>query len=266
MRKFSKILESLESEDVLDIKDILMEFKDSGFDVKIDESHGTYVVRLEAKGTPEAPAAQVDMMSIMEMLSVANGRIADLGMRYEGGGIRMNGGSSSSNATIKLQYRKEEFAASNDVHGWKEFKGYCEKVLGIDGLAGADTFDHYFRIKVVDKDAGWPGLPDDMAGWSIGIDEEDDTAFVAQFPGYEAFLNKLLSRQINYSLVWHLVSEEGDRHHLADQHISDPAKLDAAKKGHNPMKFDKEGIEAVETLLEMAEKFPEKIEIKKHKI
>ena len=75
-------------------------------------------------------------------------------------------------------------------------------------------------------------------------------------------MNKLLGRQIKYSLVWHLVSEEGDRHH----YISDPAKLDAAKKGHNPMKFDKEGIEAVETLLEMAEKFPEKIEIKKHKI
>lgn len=265
MRKFSKILESLESEDVLDIKDILIEFKDSGFDVKIDESHGTYVVRLEAKGTPEAPAAKGDMMSIMEMLSVANGRIADLGMRYDGGSINMSGSSSSSNAAIKLQYRKEEFSASKDVHGWKEFKGYCEKVLGIDGMEGTQQ-SVYFRINVVDKDNGWPGLPDDMAGWSIDVEEEDHAAFLAQFPGYEAFLKKLLSRQISYTLVWHLVSEEGDRHHLADQFISDAAKLDAAKKAHNPMKFDREGIEAVETLLEMAEKFPGKIEIKKHKI
>lgn len=265
MRKFSKILESLESEDVLDIKDILIEFKDSGFDVKIDESHGTYVVRLEAKGTPEAPAAKADMMSIMEMLSVANGRIADLGMRYDGGSINMSGSSSSSNAAIKLQYRKEEFSASKDVHGWKEFKGYCEKVLGIDGMEGTQQ-SVYFRINVVDKDNGWPGLPDDMAGWSIDVEEEDHAAFLAQFPGYEAFLKKLLSRQISYTLVWHLVSEEGDRHHLADQFISDAAKLDAAKKAHNPMKFDREGIEAVETLLEMAEKFPGKIEIKKHKI
>lgn len=261
MRKFSKILESLESEDVLDIKDILMEFKDSGFDVKIDESHGTYVVRLEAKGTPEAPAAQVDMMSIMEMLSVANGRIADLGMRYDGGDIKLSGKSDSSNAFIKLQYRKEEFAASKDVHGWKEFKGYCEKVLGIDGMEGTQQAI-YFRINVVDKDNGWPGLTDEMAGWSIDVEKEDHAAFLAQFPGYEAFLNKLLSRQINYKLVWHLVRDEGDRYH----HISDTAKLDAAKKAHNPMKFDREGIEAVETLLEMAEKFPEKIEIKKHKI
>ena len=265
MRKFSKILESLESEDVLDIKDILIEFKDSGFDVKIDESHGTYVVRLEAKGTPEAPAAKADMMSIMEMLSVANGRIADLGMRYDGGSINMSGSSSSSNAAIKLQYRKEEFSASKDVHGWKEFKGYCEKVLGIDGMQGTQQ-SVYFRINVVDKDNGWPGLTDDMAGWSIDVEEEDKAAFLAQFPGYEAILNKLLSRQISYTLVWHLVSEEGDRHHLADQFISDAAKLDAAKKAHNPMKFDREGIEAVETLVEMAEKFPDKIEIKKHKI
>ena len=261
MRKFSKIVESLESEDVLDIKDILMEFKDSGFDIRIDESHGTYTVKLSAIGTEESPAAKADMMSIMEMLSVANGRIADLGMRYDGGSVRMSGSSSSSNATIKLQYRKEEFSASKDVHGWKEFKGYCEKVLGIDGLQGVD--DHYFRINVVDKDNGWPSLPDDMAGWSIDIyEEEDEAAFVAKFPGYESFMKKLLNRQISYNLVWHLVSEEGDRHH----YISDPAKLDAAKKAHNPMKFDREGIEAVETLLEMAEKFPGKIEIIKHKI
>ena len=261
MRKFSKILESLESEDALDIKDILMEFKDSGFDVKIDEAHGTYTVRLAAIGTEESHAVQVDMIAIMEMLTVANGRVEDLGMRYEGGGIRMGGGSSSSNATINLQYRKEEFAASKDVHGWKEFKGYCEKVLGIDGMEGTQQ-SVYFRINVVDKDNGWPGLTDDMAGWSIDVEEEDHAAFLAQFPGYEAFLNKLLGRQINYKLVWHLVRDEGDRHH----HISDPAKLDVAKKGHNPMKFDREGIEAVETLLEMSEKFPDKIEIKKHKI
>ena len=227
MRKFSKILESLESEDALDIKDILMEFKDSGFDVKIDEAHGTYTVRLAAIGTEESHAVQVDMIAIMEMLAVANGRIQDLGMRYEGGGIRMGGGSSSSNATINLQYRKEEFAASNDVHGWKEFKGYCEKVLGIDGMEGTQQ-SVYFRINVVDKDNGWPGLTDDMAGWSIDVEEEDHAAFLAQFPGYEAFLNKLLSRQINYKLVWHLVRDEGDRHH----HISDPVKLEEAKKKH----------------------------------
>lgn len=261
MRKFSKILESLESEDVLDIKDIVMEFKDSGFEVKIDEAHGTYVVQLSAKGSADAPAAKVDMMSLIEMITVANDRIKDLGMRYDGGDIKLSGKSDSSNAFIKLQYRKEEFAASKDVHGWKEFKGYCEKVLGIDGMEGTRQ-SVYFRINVVDKDNGWTGLPDDKAGWSIEVDEGDKANFLAQFPGYEAFLNKLLSRQINYNLVWHLCSDEGDRHH----YISDPAKLDVAKKGHNPMKFDREGIEAVETLLEMAEKFPEKIEIKKHKI
>ena len=261
MRKFSKIVESLESEDVLDIKDILMEFKDSGFDIKIEEAHGTYTVQLFANGTEESRAVQVDLMAIMEMLAVANGRIADLGMRYDGGSVRMSGSSSSSNAAIKLQYRKEEFSASKDVHGWKEFKGYCEKVLGIDGLKGAD--DHYFRINVVDKDNGWPGLPDDMAGWSIDIyEEEDEAAFATKFPGYEAFMKKLLSRQISYKLVWHVV----DADEVASGERLDAAKLEEIKKAHNPMKFDREGIEAVETLLEMAEKFPGKIEIIKHKI
>jgi hypothetical protein len=120
----------------------------------------------------------------------------------------------------------------------------------------------YFRINVVDKDSGWPTLTDDKAGWSIEVDEDERDRFVAAFPGYEDFLKKLLSRQINYNLVWHLCSDEGDRHHR----ISDPVKLEEVNKKHNPMKFDKEGIEAVETLLEMAQKFPDKIEIKKHNI
>ena len=261
MRKFSKILESADSDIVLDIKDILMDFKDAGFDVKIDEAHGTYVVQLSAKGTPEAPAVKVDMMELLEMISVANERIKDLGMSYDAGDIKISGKSNSSNAFIKLQYRKEEFTANKDVHGWKEFKAYCEKVLGIDGIEGG--MSNYFRINVVDKDNGWPGLPDDKAGWSIEADEDVDS-FVAAFPGYEDFTRKLLSRQINYNLVWHLVSDENDRH---ERHhiISDPAKLEEAKKKHNPMKFDKEGIEAVETLLEMAQEFPE-IKIIKHDI
>lgn len=264
MRKFSKILESAESDVVLDIKDILMEFKDSGFDVKIDEIHGVYFMVLSAKGTPESPAVNLELVELMEMISVANERIKDLGMVYDTGTINISGKSNSCNAFIRLQYKKEEFIANKDVHGWKEFKGYCEKVLGIDGMEGGQHAV-YFRINVVDKDNGWPRLPDDMAGWSIEIEEEDEAAFVAQFPGYEAFLKKLLSRQINYPLVWHLVSEEGDRQHV-NNYISDPVKLDAAKKKHNPMKFDREGIEAVETLLEIVEKFPDKIEIKKHKI
>jgi len=262
MRKFSKILESVESDIVLDIKDILMELKDHGFDLKIDEIHGTYFVQLSAKGTPEAPTIKVDMMELMEMISVANERIKDLGMSYDAGEIKISGNSNSSNALIKLQYKKEEFTANKNVHGWKEFKGYCEKVLGIDGIEG-DREGIYFRLNVVDKENGWPSLPDDMAGWSIekgGYESKE--RFISHFPGYEAFMKKLLDRQIYYPYVWHICSDEGDQ----DDRISDPAKLEEAKKAHNPMKFDKEGIEAVETLVEMARKFPGKIEIKKHTI
>lgn len=262
MRKFSKILESAQSEEVLDIKDILMEFKDSGFDVKIEEAHGTYIIELSAKGTAEAPAAKADMMQIIEMVSVADGRIKDLGMGHDAGEIKISGNSNSSNALIKLQYRKEGFAANKDVHGWKEFKAYCQKVLGVEGIEG-DREGIYFRLNVVDKDNGWPRLPDDMAGWSVELGFQGDKAnFISQFPGYESFLKKLLDRQISYKLIWHMGSNEGDK----QNHISDPAKLEEAKKAHNPMKFDKEGIEAVETLVEMAREFPGKIEIKKHTI
>lgn len=255
MRKFSKILESAESDIVLDIRDILMDFKDAGFEIDIVEFQGNYTIVLIM---PDNLTSKLDMMECIKDLAVADERIKDLGMSYDAGVTEIN----KFRAEIRLMYKVGGTVANKDIHGWKEFKSYCEKVLGIEGMEGADTFDLYFRINVVDKDSGWPGVPDDKAGWSIGIEGIDPNTFVAAFPGYEDFIKKLLSRQINYNFVWHLCSEEGDRHH----YISDPAKLEEAKKGHNPMKFDKEGIEAIETLLEMAEKFPDKIEIKKHNI
>jgi hypothetical protein len=255
MRKFSKILEAVESDIVLDIRDILMDLKDAGFEIEVSEFQGTYKVVLIM---PDNLTSKLDMMECIKDLSVADERIKDLGMSYDTGVTEIN----KFRAEIRLMYKVGGTVANKDIHGWKEFKSYCEKVLGIEGIEGADTFDLYFRINVVDKDSGWPGVPDDKAGWSIGIEGIDPNTFVAAFPGYEDFIKKLLSRQINYNLVWHLCSDEGDRNH----YISDPAKLEESKKGHNPMKFDKEGIEAVETLLEMAEKFPDKIEIKKHNI
>jgi hypothetical protein len=255
MRKFSKILESVDSDIVLDIKDILMDLKDAGFEIEVTEFQGTYKVVLIM---PDNLTSNLDMMECIKDLVVVDERIKDLGMSYDAGVTEIN----KHRAEIRLMYKVGGTVANKDIHGWKEFKAYCEKVLGIDGIEGADTFDSYFRINVVDKDNGWPGLPDDKAGWSIDIDDIGPNTFAAAFPGYEEFLKKLLSRQINYNLVWHLVSDEGDRHH----YISDPFKLEEVKKKHNPMKFDKEGIEAVETLLEMAEKFPDKIEIKKHNI
>ena len=255
MRKFSKILESADSDIVLDIKDILMDLKDAGFEIEVSEFQGTYKVVLIM---PDNLTSKLDMMECIKDLAVADERIKDLGMSYDAGVTEIN----KFRAEIRLMYKVGGTVANKDIHGWKEFKSYCEKVLGIEGIEGADTFDLYFRINVVDKDSGWPGVPDDKAGWSIGIEGIDPNTFVAAFPGYEDFIKKLLSRQINYNLVWHLCSDEGDRNH----YISDPAKLEESKKGHNPMKFDKEGIEAIETLVEMAKKFPDKIEIKKHNI
>ena len=257
MRKFSKILESADSDIVLDIRDILMDLKDAGFEIEVSEFQGTYKVVLIM---PDNLTSKLDMMECIKDLSVADERIKDLGMSYDAGVTEIN----KHKAEIRLMYKVEGTVANKDIHGWKEFKSYCEKVLGIEGIQGADTFDLYFRINVVDKDAGWPRLPDDMAGWSIGIEGIEPNTFAAAFPGYEDFIKKLLSRQINYDLVWHVV--DGRNFVGRTGEPLDAAKLEEIKKKHNPMKFDKEGIEAIETLVEMAKKFPDKIEIKKHNI
>lgn len=249
MRKFTKILESTEDSGYRHIKACSLELSDMGMEVNIErQPSGNYKFRAHCDYTGELFPLFEEINNFIAKLQSEDMQVSRLeSLRLEKG-----------NAYVRMFIKSPDANLGEDsVKDWKSFEEYCREVLNVDGIEGADS--NWFRINVVDKKNGWPGLPDDMAGWSIEVGDDDKDIFVATFPGYEDFLNKLLSRQISYNLVWHLCSEEGDRHHR----ISDPAKLEEAKKKHNPMKFDKEGIEAVKTLLEMAEKFPGKIKIRK---
>ena len=251
MRKFTKILESTEDSGYRHIKACSLELSDMGMDVEIErQPSGNYKFSASFyEYTGELFPLFEEINNFITKLQSEDMQVS----RLES--IRLE----KINVYVRMFIKSPDANLSEDsVKDWKSFEEYCREVLNVDGIEGADS--NWFRINVVDKKNGWPGLPDDMAGWSIEVgDDTDKDTFVAAFTGYEDFTKKLLSRQINYNLVWHLVSDEGDRHHR----ISDPVKLDEAKKKHNPMKFDKEGVEAVKTLLEMAEKFPGKIKIRK---
>jgi hypothetical protein len=253
MRKFTKILESTEDSGYRHIKACSLELSDMGMDVEIErQPSGNYKFSASFNEyTGELFPLFEEINNFITKLQSEDMQVS----RLES--LRLQKGNAYVSMLIKIP---DGNLSEDSIKDWKSFEEYCKEVLNVDGIEGTDS--NYFRINVVDKKNGWPGLPDDMAGWSIEVDEDERDIFVAAFPGYEDFLKKLLSRQINYNLVWHLCSDEGDRHHR----ISDPVKLAESNKNHNPMKFDKEGIEAVETLLEMAQKFPDKIEIKKHNI
>jgi hypothetical protein len=250
MRKFTKILESTEDSGYRHIKACSLELSDMGMDVEIErQPSGNYKFSASFdEYTGELFPLFEEINNFITKLQSEDMQVSRLeSLRLE-----------KRNTYVSMLIKSPDGNLSEDsIKDWKSFEEYCKEVLNVDGIEGTDS--NYFRINVVDKKNGWPGLPDDMSGWSIEIADNDRDRFVNAFPGYEDFLKKLLSRQISYNLVWHLVSDEGDRHHR----ISDPAKLEEATKKHNPMKFDKEGIVAVKTLLEMAEKFPGKIKIRK---
>jgi hypothetical protein len=253
MRKFSKILESASGMQE-EIKMVFVAFLDEGFTAEIRQGSlgESYDVVLKHENRGEI-RSEIELMS--EFLA-ALGRIEDMGFSSRLEYFRMGSEdiSKKDSCQIRVRFSKEAPPASS-VSGWNQFKEYCENVLGIKGIQGGDDDESYFRIDVVDKDSGWPGLPDKYAGWGLDIYDATPEDFSRKFPGYEDFMLKLAKRKINWNLVWHLVSDENDRYNR-NHIISDPAKLEEVKKGHNPMKFDADGIEAVKTLIEMSEKLP----------
>lgn len=255
MRKFSKILESASGVQE-EIKMVFVAFLDEGFTAEIRQGSlgESYDLVLEHSNRREI-RSEIELMS--EFLA-ALGRIEDMGFSSKLKYFRMGAevwGTKSQQESCKIEvYFTKEAPPASSVSGWKQFKEYCENVLGIKGIEGTSD-DSYFRIDVVDKGGGWPGLPDQYAGWGLDIYDNTPEDFSRKFPGYEDFMLKLAKRKINWNLVWHLVSDENDRY-SRNHIISDPDKLEEVKKGHNPMKFDAEGIEAVKTLIEMSEKLP----------
>ena len=248
MRKFSKILESLDSDMVSDIKDIFVDLIDKGFEIKVKEGKGVYLIELTHHTSIEDP---LEYMECVSDIYVANKRLLDLGLNY----IKSDGiilGQKSYNdlySNITLRYNNSSSVASKDVHNWKEFKLYVENVLGVTGIEGKLDDNSYFRIDIASEE-GWRDV-EDHHGWQIDINRDIDNAvevFVAEYPGYEDFLRGVLKRRLDYDALW-----------------SDPRREEYKDNPDigNPLKFDKEGIEVVEKLLEMAKKFPGKIQVNK---
>lgn len=249
MRKFTQILESADDAGIRHIRDCAADLTDLG--IKLDK------LKMLPSGRYDLLAindGDVDPLEVYNAFTAFTDRLGSEGMTI----IRMDDLKIKKD-NVWIQILIDAPGSGIDegqVKDWASFKEYCESELGISGIEGKEP---WFRINVVDKNNGWPSLPDDKAGWSIVWDNDELTAeaFAAHFPGFEDLFLKLAKRQINYDLVWHLVSDEGDSHI-----IKDPAKIEEAQRSHNPMRFDQEGIDAVKELLEAAKRYPEKIKVK----
>ena len=250
MRKFTKILESANDPGIKHIRDCAVDLTDLG--IRLDELKRLPSGRYDFFATNDV--GDVDTLEVYNAITALTDRLGSEGMAI----IRIDELTiKKDNVWIKfLIDAPGSGIGESQVKDWTSFKDYCESELGISGIEGETP---WFRINVVDKDNGWPSLPEEKSGWSIEWDDDKLTAeaFAARFTGFEDLFLKLAKRKIDYNLVWHLVSDEGDSHR-----IKDPVELEEAQRSHNPMRFDQEGVDAVKGLLEAAKRYPGKINVK----
>lgn len=250
MRKFSKILESLDSEIIKDIKDIFVEFSDKDIIIKVEEFQGFFTISLDKRWSDDVKS--IDHMQIVSELYISDSKLKKiLELEYISSEINL------SHFYIKLKYalKNRDTLIDKNVNNWKEFKSYCQNILKVDGIEAKNNDSYYFRINVASEE-GFRNK--EYFGWEISINDERQVPsnqsreeyFIKGYPGYEDFLRKVLKRKLNWNGVW------GDLD--GEDHLKSTE--------NNPLGFDKEGIEVVEKLLEMAKDFPSKIRVIKPKI
>lgn len=237
MRKFSKIIESKEYDISKSIEDIFIEFKDMGFTFKIQgiESHFSISLINDDK---------VDNMECIRELFTADKRMDDIGLEYVSSKYILLGGMfDDKTSRIDLKYRLiGSTPKTDDIKTWKEFKLYCENVLGIDGIHSDD-----FRIEVFGKHNWLDSCPDNYEGFYIDYgqgssDTEEErenkkNQFISKYPKYKEFFDKYL----DYGVDWNLIHKQGEW----------KTRVDKVTPNIYPIPFNKEGLEVVKKLMEI---------------
>ena len=236
MRKFSKILESIESDISKDIKDIFIDFMDMGFTIKIDEIESHFSISLTCDH-------KVDTMECVRDLLVADERLGDINLEcISSKSIILYGEKAHYKSQIEIRYKlKDVTPTADNIKTWDQFKSYCENVLGIDGIHSDD-----FRIEVFGKHNWLDSCPAGYEGFYIdfGGDFNDPELYerkkqelISLYPRYREFFDKYLEYRVDWNLV-HKQDEWKDRD-------------DKITPKFYPIPFNKEGIEVVKKLIEI---------------
>jgi len=234
MRKFSKLVESIESDIQESIKDILIEFFDMGFTIDISEIQSHFSISLKNDN-------KVDGMECVRELFTADKRMEDIGLKYISSKYILLGDKTSK---IELKYRLASSSTpkADGIKTWNQFKLYCENVLGIDGIYSDD-----FRIEVFGKHNWLDKCPDGYEGFYIDYGQESSdteqerenkkSQIMEKYPAYREFFNKYL----DYCVDWNLIHKQGEWKTRADK----------VTPRFYPIPFNKEGIEVVKKLIEI---------------
>lgn len=244
MRKFSKILESANSEIVLNIKDIFIDFIDKGLEVNIDENSGYFTISIigEIK-SKTVISPESDLMSYIKDLVDCDKRLSSMDLEYIGSKHII----LDENININLRYKLSEMEEDNgeNVNGWKNFKSYCINVIGIEGIR-----DNNFTIDIMAEE-NWHGCPKGYEGFVIcygqstsDTDQERKllrSEFISKYPKYKDFLTKYTE----YNIDWNLIHKQDEWKNRKDKET--PIVY--------PIPFNKEGIYVVKQLVKMVSEY-----------
>ena len=238
MRKFSKIIESKEYDVSKSIEDIFIEFKDMGFTFKIEGIESHFSISLTGND-------KIDNMQCIRELFTADKRMNGIGLEYVSSKYILLGGMfDDKTSRIDIKYRLiGSTPKTDDIKTWKEFKLYCENVLGIDGIYSDD-----FRIDVFGKHNWLDKCPDGYEGFYIDfgqspafdtpeIIETKKNQFISKYPKYKEFFDKYLE----YGVDWNLIHKQGEW----------KTRVDKVTPNIYPIPFNKEGLEVVKKLMEI---------------
>lgn len=241
-----RIIKFNESLSKREIDDLLLDLKDSGYEIESDIFGGFVTIT--------GKIFETDRIQFMKDVIELNSRMVSIGYEYLNDKLHVYMGKLNGDhyCQFMLKFKDLEVSANKDVNSFEEFKQYVEKVLDLNFyewdsevyIPDLDDNREYQRtiplLKLdVNKTPSESGnIP---AGFTIGFEKGSLNNFIST---YRKELSEIVMTEDEYCSVnlWCVREDERLKY-------QDPELIKRAKS--KQFKFDKKGIEVIEKCIEI---------------
>jgi hypothetical protein len=241
-----RIIKFNESLSKREIDDLLLDLKDSGYEIESDIFGGFVTIT--------GKIFETDRIQFMKDIIELNNRMISIGYEYLNDKLHVYMGKLDGNhyCQFMLKFKDQEVSINKDVNSFEEFKEYLEKVLDLNFyewdtevyIPDLENNQEYQRtsplLKLdINKTSSTSGnIP---AGFTIGFEKGsiDDISIST----YRKSISELVMTNDEYYAVnlWSVPDSEKEKYQ----------DLELVKRAKSKQfKFDKRGIEAVEKCIE----------------
>jgi hypothetical protein len=241
--KIIKFNESLSKEE---IDDLLLDLRDSGYEVESDIYGG--FVNITGK------IIEPDRIQFMRDIIELNNRMISIGYEYLNDNffIFMTKENGNLYCKFRLKFKDKEVSTNKDVNSFEEFKEYVEKVLDlkfyewdtevyIPDLEGNQEYRRTSPLLKLDVNKTPSTSGNIPAGFTIGFEKGTLDDFIST---YKKELSQIVMTNDEWSAV-NLWSVRDDK----KSEYQDTELVKRAKS--KQFKFDKKGIEVIEKCVEI---------------